>query len=182
VYRLPPRQRTSFRILRRQVADAVLLDRRVNPVLGPLILRAAGQVGYVQVRHHPRTRGKSGYTYRRLFGIALNGVFGDSAIPIRAVSALGLACMSASLVLGVWWGVPDRRLQITAPGIMALGLLIVFVGGMILLALGILGEYLLRITEEIRRSPRYFVRSMVGGPVADAASLPPGHQDFRTLL
>jgi glycosyltransferase involved in cell wall biosynthesis len=165
IYGLPTHvKRSSFRIMRREIARAICLHRTVRPVLGPLIFRTTARVGNVRVNHHPRRRGQSGYGVAQLARIVLDNVFSASTLPLRMVSVLGLGSAAGSVLWGGYNVAKYFLGSIKVPGFVTLVLLITFFGGMTLFAVGLLGEYLIRVIDEVRRPPRYLIRHSVGKP------------------
>ncbi len=149
---------TSFRVLRRQVAQAVCAHGTAKPIISPLLLRSTRRIVNVQVDHCPRPKGRSGYSLPRLVQITLDNLIGASTLPLKAVSLLGLASAAGSVVLGLVYLFRYLTGAIGVPGFVTQVLLITFFGGMTLLSVGILGEYVLRIIHEVARPPRYIVR------------------------
>jgi len=166
---------SSFQIMTRQLARAVCQHKTANPILNPLIYRSTRRIANVPVRHEPRAYGRSGYRFRALVRLVLNNILSASNLPLRLISVLGTLSAAGSLLLGCFYlGVFLVR-GIPVAGFTTQVLLIIFFGGMALLSVGIVGEYLLRILDEVRDSPRYVVRAETTrspGPRDDAT---PGH-------
>lgn len=152
-------QTTSFRILRREVAMAVCAHRTARPVIGPLILKSTRRIANVAVDHRPRGIGASGYRLSHLLRIYLDSVIGASTLPLKILSGLGMLFATGSLVLGMVYFVGHVTGRIRLPGFTTLVLLINFFGGMTLLSIGLLGEYVIRIIAEVARPPRYMIRN-----------------------
>jgi dolichol-phosphate mannosyltransferase/undecaprenyl-phosphate 4-deoxy-4-formamido-L-arabinose transferase len=161
---------SSFRIMRRPVAEAVCAHRTARPVIGPLILRSTRRLANVEVEHHPRTEGKSGYGLIRLIRVTLDNIISTSTLPLQVVSMLGFVSAFGSFALGVYY---LTRYLVRGYGIVGFAtqvLLITFFGGMTLLSIGLLGEYVIRIIAEVTPPPRYLIRSETGpdnGPWAE---------------
>ena len=149
----------------RQLARAVCQHKTANPILNPLIYRSTRRIANVPVRHEPRAYGRSGYRFRALVRLVLNNILSASNLPLRLISVLGTLSAAGSLLLGCFYlGVFLVR-GIPVAGFTTQVLLIIFFGGMTLLSVGIVGEYLLRIFDEVRDSPRYVVaRKRLGRP------------------
>lgn len=154
---------SSFQAMRRSLALAVCAHQTTSPILNPLIYRTTRRLGNVEVEHHRRKAGTSGYTLGKLIWLVVNNFLSASHLPLRAISILGLSCALLSAVLGTVYLVLYWMRDITVPGFATLVLLVIFFGGTSLLAIGIVGEYLLQILAEVRRGPRYLVREDVGG-------------------
>jgi len=152
--------------------DFCLLDRRVVDALAALperhrFLRGLRSwVGFRQVgveyERDARAAGAPKYTLAKLVRLALSGYVGFSALPLRAAAWLGFAAAALGFALGIW-AVVTRVLAIPSPRGWASTLAVVlFVGGVQLLVLGVIGEYLGRVYDEVRRRPTYVVRSAAG--------------------
>ncbi len=152
--------------------DFCLMDRAVVDVLLQMpeserFLRGLrAWVGFrqegVPYERSPRHAGSSKYGLPALYRLAVSGYVGFSSAPLRLASWLGLASAFFGFALAVW-AVTSRLLGVEAPrGWASTIAVIVFVGGMQLLVLGVIGEYLGRILDEVRRRPRYVIRSRVG--------------------
>jgi dolichol-phosphate mannosyltransferase/undecaprenyl-phosphate 4-deoxy-4-formamido-L-arabinose transferase len=154
---------SSFRIMRRSLAEALGKFGTVRPILSPLIFRATKRIANVDVRHEPRRRGRSGYGIARLTGIVIDNVLSATTLPLRLVSGVGLASATVSFAIGAYHLVRYFTHRTQVRGFTTLVLLISFFGGMTLVAVGLLGEYLSRVIDEVRRPPRYVVRADISG-------------------
>jgi glycosyltransferase involved in cell wall biosynthesis len=154
-------QLSSFRLLSRTVVDGVLTMRTPHPFLPALMFHVSKDVVGVPVSHSRRAGGRSGYTFRKLVGLFSNLVINNSSILLRAAAyvGLGLACVSFGLA-GV---VIYRKLSqnVAVAGWASLFAAITLIGGLLLVSIGIMGEYLIRIIESSEARPTYFVRRRV---------------------
>ena len=110
-----------------------------------------------------RAAGRPQQTFRRLVRYALDGVFSFSYLPLRLLTYCGLSVASVGFVTGVFFAA-RRILGIeTAPtGFTTLVTLVLFLGGVQLIGIGILGEYLARVYDEVKRRPNFIVRRRIG--------------------
>ncbi len=151
---------TSFRLLRRGLVEAIAAHKTINPVMGPLVVQSSKRLVNVMVDHHQRKSGQSNYNFAALAKMALDHVLNFSTIPLRAMVLTGFFSSALSLVLGIYYlanyltGNIGREVQ----GWTTLVLLLIFFSGLILFSVGLIGEYLLRIINEVNRSPRYTIR------------------------
>lgn len=132
-------------------------------------------VGFRQVgipyEREARAAGETKYPLFKLVKLAINGVFAFSALPLQLAIYLGFASVVVSLggiVLLGCWKISDFRLfghsPAEVPGWTSLVCLILFLGGVQFLILGILGEFIRRIYDELRKRPRWIVRAELGFP------------------
>lgn len=116
--------------------------------------------GEILYDRHERFAGTPGQTFRRLVRYALDGVFSFSHLPLRAVTYLGLLAAAVGFVIGTFFVL--RRIlgvEIAATGFTTIITLVLFLGGIQLVAIGVVGEYIGRIYDEVKRRPPYIVRS-----------------------
>lgn len=153
---------TAFRVLRRQVVDALLDHQTRTPVLWSLLGQATARVHNVEVAHRPRPYGRSGF--RVLPGVKLvtTSFFQASTLPLRALSAFGLLCSALAFALGLVLFVRYLTGVQTPQGWASSFLAIVFFGGATLFGLGLIGEYLSLVIAEVKQPPRWNVRTTIG--------------------
>jgi dolichol-phosphate mannosyltransferase len=152
----------DFCLMDRRVVDALVSLRERNRFLRGL----RSWVGFKQIgveyERDARHAGEPKYTLRKLMGLALSGYIGFSAMPLRLAMWLGLCAAGAGFLIAVW-AVVTKLLGIYSPRGWASTLaVIMFIGGVQLLMLGVIGEYLSRVYDEVRQRPLYVVRSRVG--------------------
>lgn len=152
---------TSFRVLRRSLVAAVLSHQTVRPVIGALILQSTSRIANVDVDHRPRERGRSGWRLGRMVGVTFGNIINASTAPLRLVSLAGITIAGLSFVFGVVYLIRAMVGHFTVAGFPTIVLLIVFLGGSILAAIGLLGEYVVRIVTEVTGPPRYVVRERI---------------------
>ncbi|MFM7600220.1 MAG: glycosyltransferase family 2 protein [Pseudanabaena sp.] len=163
-----------YRILKRladveiptDTGDFCLLDRRVVDVLNAMPERnrylrgLRSWVGFKQIavyfERDPRFAGEVKYTFRKSFSLAVNGLVSFSKVPLRLATYLGLLSALVALImmiLVVYWRFFAPQSPLT--GIATITVAIFFLGAVQLLCIGILGEYVGRIYEEVKGRPLY---------------------------
>jgi dolichol-phosphate mannosyltransferase len=120
------------------------------------------QVG-VPVHRSARTEGRSKYSWSKLLGLAFDGLFSFSVAPLRAAALLGGFAIAASTLFAGYSVLAKLLFDETPKGFTALILVMTFLSGMNLLFLGLLGEYLGRVYEEVKRRPVYVVDQVTRG-------------------
>lgn len=153
---------SSFRAMRRKVAEAILAHNTQNPVISYLIFSVTSHTTAISVEHDDRYSGLSNYTLGKQLRLALDNITNVSMLPLRAVSVMGFGACFLSLILVCVVMIRYFYHQITVPGWTTVIILISFFSGTILLSLGIIGEYLVRVLREVRGSPTYLVRERIG--------------------
>ena len=160
LYDKPPGIRTtSFRIMTADLAKALTLYRTAHPQLGPLIVRVTKNIVNVPVAHAARPFGTSGYRLIRLVSETLRSVVNASIAPLRFISTIGLVCATAAFIVGVYYLAKWLLGDIGVPGYASLIITIAFFSGMILVSIGVLGEYIGRIVQELTGMPRFTIRT-----------------------
>ena len=147
--------------------DFRLLDRKVVLALRELPERnrfMKGLYAWVGFRTQalpyspaPRLAGETQFSFRRLAGLALTGLTSFSTLPLRFWSALGFILAALALSYGVWIIIDHFINENTVPGWATLAVGLMFFSGVQLISVGILGEYLGRVYEEVKQRPRYIV-------------------------
>ncbi|MHB1095891.1 MAG: glycosyltransferase family 2 protein [Gemmatimonadaceae bacterium] len=154
------------------VGDFRLLDRRVVETLRDMPERdrfLRGLVVWAGFRHEgvsyerlPRAAGQTKFPFRRMFSFALDGIFSFSTVPLRLASYLGLIVSILSMI-GVVYAFYIKLFTVgVVPGWAAQWIGTLFLGGVQLLSLGVIGEYVGRIYGEVKRRPLYVVKERIG--------------------
>lgn len=154
---------SSYFAAKRFVVDDMLrYDQSYAYVIG-LVLRATKNVANVEVNHRARSVGESGYTLAKLFSLWFNGFTAFSIKPLRIATAIGCFCATSGFLYGLYTIIKKFiLLDAVVDGFSALMSVIVFLGGMVMLMLGLIGEYIGRIYICMNNSPQYVIRQKVG--------------------
>ena len=155
---------TNFRMIRREVITRLLDYNTADPYIPALLLMFAGKIANVPVVHRPRADGRSHYGFVRIAGLVGRILFNYSPLPLRWVCGFGLVvallCFLyfASLTIAAWAGggvVPSRVIPLV---------IVSLFGGIIMLMLGMMGEYLARILNLVSGKKSYVVRTIIRSP------------------
>jgi undecaprenyl-phosphate 4-deoxy-4-formamido-L-arabinose transferase len=160
---------TSFRIMRRDLAQSILSYDLNFTFLDGLLAWNTQRIGSREVAHHPRKDGKSGYTLPRLITLAMNLFTNFSLLPLQIVSLFGFVASLGGFVLGLWYLFAYFFGRISVPGYASIIIAILILGGVQLLAIGIIGEYLGRLHLNVNRKPQYTVRRTIARISANVA-------------
>lgn len=152
---------SSFWAGKRFVIDEVLRYDGAYPYIGGLLLRITKNMVSIPVKQRIRANGSSGYTFFKLLNLWMNGFTAFSVKPLRFATLCG--CLSAAI--GFIFGIVMVIRKILNPNILigyaSTITVILFIGGMIMLLLGILGEYIGRIYICMNKAPQYVVKEVV---------------------
>lgn len=153
---------TSYFAARRFIVDSMLTYENSYPYVVGLVLRATKNISNVPVKHRSREVGTSGYTLKKLFGLWFNGFTAFSIIPLRIATMVGTVCATAGFLYGIYTVIKKFVNPAVPVGFSSMMSAIVFIGGMLMIMLGLVGEYLGRIYISINHSPQYVIREEVG--------------------
>jgi polyisoprenyl-phosphate glycosyltransferase len=153
----------DFGLISRRVVDQIRRSPEHHRYLRGL-RRWVGfrQVG-IAVDRAARHAGTSKYSLGKLLRLATDGIFAFSTVPLRAAGLIGVWAVAASLLFAAYTLYAKVALGRTPRGFTALVFLITFLSGLNLLFLGVLGEYLGRVYEEVKGRPLYVVDRIIGG-------------------
>ena len=155
-------QFSSFRLLSRPVADYLVTCQVSYPYLPALIMQATNSVTSVKVNHAARADGHSGYTLPRQLAMIANMLFNHSTVPLRAISLCGILMAGFSFLAIIYFLLRKFFGQVHTTGWTSLIVTLLFIGGLLLLAVGIIGEYLSRTMAGVEKRPMYVVRNVSG--------------------
>ena len=149
-----------FAVKRFIVEDMIRYENSYPYVIG-LVLRATKNITNVLVNHREREEGTSGYTLKKLLGLWFNGFTAFSVKPLRIATCIG----GASAIIGFLYGLYTIIKKFVNPdvplGFSSTMAVLVFFGGMIMLMLGLIGEYIGRIYISMNNSPQYVIRERI---------------------
>ena len=152
---------SSYFAVKKFVVDDMVRYENSYPYVIGLVLRATKNITNVTVNHREREEGSSGYTVKKLLGLWFNGFTAFSVKPLRIATAIG----AVSAVVGFLYGaftIIKRLVNPDVPmGFSSTMSAIVFFGGMIMLMLGLIGEYVGRIYISLNNSPQYVIREII---------------------
>lgn len=154
---------TSFRIMPDSFARVLINYQTAFPQLGPLIASLSQRIGNVPVEHHPRKVGRSGYSLAKCVKETFQSVINASTVPLRCFSVMGFITSGIAFLMGINFFFRWLFGGIRVAGFTSLILAVSFFSGLLLAGIGILGEYIKRIIQEITGLPRYQVKTIVGG-------------------
>jgi dolichol-phosphate mannosyltransferase len=109
---------------------------------------------------HARHAGKPTYTWRKLVSLALDGFISFSHVPLRLASILGAIISTAAFCMAIFYLIKRILVGLDPPGFATTITSIFFLAGIQLLTLGLVGEYIGRIFDEVKQRPLYVVRSV----------------------
>jgi glycosyltransferase involved in cell wall biosynthesis len=151
-------QNTAFKLVKRQIVESTLQLNITYPYISALLFFATRDIVNVEVTHEKRKYGRTGYNLKRLLKQFSNFVFNNSSVLLRMVAVVGFLFSLASFVLIVYFVIKKVFVGIAVPGWTSTIIILLLTSGLVMLSLGILGEYFIRIINGIEKRPAFIVR------------------------
>jgi glycosyltransferase involved in cell wall biosynthesis len=154
---------TAFRVIRREIVEAALSYGLNFTFIDGLLAWNTRRIGGVVVEHQERELGRSGYNLRKLVLLSFNLLTNFSILPLQLSTLLGLFSALVGFGLGavyLWYALFRG---IAVPGYASIIIAVLFLGGVQLFAIGIIGEYVGRLHLNVNRKPQFRVRTKLGG-------------------
>lgn len=153
---------SSYFAARRFIIEEVKRYENSYPYVIGLVLRTTKNIANVDVHHREREMGTSGYTLKKLLGLWFNGFTAFSVQPLRFATVLGGSCAVLGFIYAIYTVIKKFVNPNVPVGFSSLMSAIMFIGGMLMLMLGLIGEYIGRIYITLNNSPQYVIREVVG--------------------
>ncbi len=154
-------QMSNFFILKKYISDEILEYTNPYPYLIGLITRVTHNIEYVEMEERSRAAGTTGYTLKKLISLWMNGFTAFSVIPLRISSLIGVLCSVFGFIFGIFTVIRKIVNSDIIAGWSSTIAIILFIGGLIMLMLGIIGEYIGRIYISLNKAPQYLVKETV---------------------
>ena len=152
--------------------DFCIMDRKVVDLLNSMPERnrfvrgIRSWVGFkqigVEVARRERNAGDAKYSLPDLISLALDGLISFSYLPLRVISLMGISVSIVSILLALFYGIKKILIGLSPPGFATLVVMISFFAGVQLITIGVIGEYIGRIFEEVKQRPLYTIGKLRG--------------------
>jgi len=175
-----PTNAGDFRLLDRRAVDALLRMRERSRFMRGMSVWVGFTQTTVPYDRDARFAGETRYRWRTLLKIALDGISSFSRVPLQIATLVGFA-VSFIAFLGIPYVIVSRIFNLYVEGLSTILFAILFLGGIQLITLGIIGEYVSRVYDEVKRRPLYLVaeRRNLDGPYPGLGVLdPPTHRQI----
>ena len=149
---------SSYFAARKFVVDEMVKYESSYPYVIGLVLRTTKNIVNVDVNHRKREVGQSGYTFSKLLGLWINGFTAFSIKPLRIATFSGFSFAAIGFIYGIYTVVKKFVNPAVPVGFSALMSAVIFIGGMLMLMLGMIGEYLGRVYISQNKNPQYVIR------------------------
>lgn len=157
---------SSFIAMRRSIAETMIEYTGPYPFITGLVFQSTSHVGEVSVQHFERESGSSGYTFKSLVRLWMT-IMNFSMAPLRLASALGAVIGLFGLIAAVSLIIRKLLVPETPVGWSSTMVTILVCSGLIIMFLGIVGEYVGRIFMTSNHVPQYIIRERIGGELVD---------------
>ncbi len=151
----------DFRIMHRKIVDVLKQMPEQQKFLRGQISWAGFNQTFIEYDRDERHAGKTGYTYKKMIRFALDGITSFSTLPLKFASALGFIVSIAAFITSLYVLFSKFVMHDAVPGWASLMLVVLFLGGVQLICIGIIGEYISRMSANVRNRPLYVVREMI---------------------
>ena len=152
---------SSYTAIRRYVIEDIIKYEKPYPYLAGLMYRVTQNVSEVEVEHYSRKVGKSGYSIKKLVSLIMNGFTAFSVKPLRVATYVGFLTAIVGFIYGIVIIVKKLTNIIFESGYSSIMATLLFIGGIIMILLGLIGEYIGRIYISINNSPQYVIKEKV---------------------
>ncbi|MGE0637426.1 MAG: glycosyltransferase family 2 protein [Bacteroidia bacterium] len=149
----------DFRIMSKQVADIVKSMPEKEKFLRGQISWVGFEQTFVEYDRDERQAGETGYTYSKMIRFALDGITSFSNFPLKFATGAGFVVSGFSFLMILYALYSRYILKVYEPGWTSLMLAITFIGGIQLISIGIIGEYISRMSANIRNRPLYIIKN-----------------------
>ena len=152
---------SSYFAARRFIVDEMLKYENAYPYVIGLVLRTTKRISNVPVKHREREIGTSGYTLGKLLGLWFNGFTAFSTKPLRIATISGSIFAALGFVYGVYTVIKKFVNPAVPVGFSSMMAAIMFIGGMLMIMLGLIGEYIGRMYICMNNAPQFVVRDLI---------------------
>ena len=164
---------SPFKIMSREIVNEIVRYSGPFPYVDGLIFQVTSHIDQIVVQHRERYDGHSTHNFWKQAALFLTLCVNFSVLPLRLVSLIGAACSAVSFLLGTYFLAIYFIRGVIVVGWTALVLINLFIGGILMIFLGVIGEYIGRILMNVNQAPQFVVSCTRNlPPAADRSSLP----------
>lgn len=150
---------TNFSVLKKYIVDEILKYKNPYPYMTGLLLRTTQDIVNVEMEERSRISGSTNFTFKKMLNLWINGFTAFSIKPLRISTIAGFVTATIGFLYGLYIIIHKIFVHSEVlPGYSSLMAVVLFIGGMIMLMLGMIGEYLGRIYISINNSPQFVIK------------------------
>lgn len=150
----------DFRIMDKKIVEVLKQMPEQNKFLRGQISWIGFNQTYIEYNRAERHAGETGYTYRKMLRFALDGITAFSTTPLKFATTLGFVVSLVAFIVSIYALYAKFILNDVVQGWTSLMLVVLFLGGVQLICIGIIGEYISRISTDVKNRPLYVVKEM----------------------
>lgn len=154
-------QLSNFGAIKRFVVDEMIKYQHCYPYIAGLLLRTTKYLCNVEMEERDRLEGKSTFTFKKMLSMWLNGFTAFSVKPLRLATTVGIISAIIGFIFGICSIIRKLLIPNITVGYSSLLATILFIGGLIMFMLGIIGEYIGRMYICINKSPQYVIKDVI---------------------
>lgn len=151
---------SAFKLMKQEVVQAITQFNITYPYISALLFFASHDIVNVELTHGQRKYGKTGYTLKKMLKQFSNFIFNNSSVLLKGVATIGILFSAISFVMIIFYLYRSLFVGINVPGWTSTIIILLFIGGLILFTLGVLGEYFIRLINGIENRPAYLIRHL----------------------
>ncbi len=152
----------DFRLMSRRALNALLSYPETNLFLRGIVREVGFPSTTIEYERQARAAGESKYPLRRMLSLAWQGITAFSSTPLRIITLLGITSSFISLYFIIWVLAVKLFTSNAVPGWASILVPLLFIGSVQLLSLGVIGEYLAKLYEEVKRRPKFHLEKVAG--------------------
>ena len=150
----------DFRIMTREVVNSILQLKEYNRFSKGIFTWVGYNIKYINIENVKRPIGKSKWSFKKLFSYAIEGIVSFTTAPLRLSTIIGTLISVMSMIFAFFIIIQTILLGKDVPGYASTITAILFIGGIQLLSIGILSEYISKIYLEIKDRPKYILKEI----------------------
>jgi glycosyltransferase involved in cell wall biosynthesis len=154
---------TPFKLINGEVIKLICNIKTSHPYVPALLFFATRDIVMVDVSHMNRMYESSGFTPKKMYRTFSNMLFNNSSLLLQLIAIAGIGISFISFGFGCYFLYKKIFIGIGVPGWASLMIMLLFIGGLILFSIGVVGEYLIRIINGIENKPAFFIRRKIEG-------------------
>lgn len=148
----------DYRLMTRQVVDSILKLQESNRFSKGLFSWVGYKVTYLEYENRERSRGQTSWSFWSLLRYSVDGFVNFSELPLNIATFIGILCFFISIILSLFYTVKTLVWGDSVQGFPTLVILVLMLGGLQLLASGIIGKYLAKTFIEVKKRPNYIIK------------------------
>ena len=153
---------TNFSAMKRYIVDEIIKYKNPYPYMTGLLLRTTSDIVNVEMEERERITGSTNFTLKKMFNLWINGFTAFSIKPLRISTIIGCVTAMIGFIYGIYIIIHKLVVHTTiVQGYSSTMAVLLFIGGMIMMMIGMIGEYVGRIYISINNSPQYVIKETV---------------------